>query len=460
VGLITKAISKAEKDQSPPAEQEKLPQPKGKKKLIIAFLALLFLCISLGSGYLFWIKPSLEPPPKEVRRRPIGARKRPAKPAPERSEGKTGADATNAQMAEPTSVSAQTPKQAIARQEPTKKTGAVSRREGKTAVSEKEPSGQTTESQASPVQQEPESIKTPSEMIPEPKEGSRAVESPIDKPREPVESAIEMLPETEGPQPPEQEEQSPTDIALPQSEEKDSEISFSDETTFPAPEDMPAEAVTPRSFAQLREEWKQPALEVTEISGSRAQRYYKKGASYHQQGELSRAIDSYKEALTFNPDHLTAHVNLATAYLQTGRLKEAEQELVYLYALKPKDAQILFNFGLLLYRTGEYISAETKLKKLLDSEPLHVEANLLLASIHEEKEELDKALELCIKAYQINSANPRVLYRLGRAWDMAKDPLKAAKYYRLFLKTAGEEQRELESAVRDRLKYLISQGEE
>ncbi len=173
-----------------------------------------------------------------------------------------------------------------------------------------------------------------------------------------------------------------------------------------------------------------------------------------------RAIQTYRKALTYNPDHLQAHINLATAYLETGRLKEAEQELIYGHALKPKDSQVLFNFGLLLFQTREYASAETKLKKLLQLDPFHLEANLLLSCVYEEEGQFEKAVEYCLRAYEINSFDPRVIYRLGRAYDMADQEAKAVQYYRMFLSTASEKESGLKEAVRNRLDYLVSRKEE
>jgi tetratricopeptide (TPR) repeat protein len=258
----------------------------------------------------------------------------------------------------------------------------------------------------------------------------------------------------------ENEGQIPAEVASGQEEGMLPEEYGEDETLSLPTEELYSEETTPSYASNLEHEWLQTAVEVTERSESRAERYYKKGASYQQQGKLSQAIESYREALTFNPDHLKAHINLATAYLQTSRLREAEQELVYLYALKPKDVTILYNFGLLLCQTGQYVSAEAKLRKLLELDPFHLEASLLLASIYEERGGINKAVELCMRAYQINSAHPRVLYRLGRAWDMVGDPAEAAKYYQLYLSTRSEKEGQLELVVRDRLNYLLSQKEE
>ncbi len=127
---------------------------------------------------------------------------------------------------------------------------------------------------------------------------------------------------------------------------------------------------------------------------------------------------------------------------------------MYIYPSRPKDSRILYNFGVLLYQTGEYASAENKLKRLLEMDPFHLEANLLLATIYEEKREMDQAIEACMRAHRINSAHPLVLYRLGRVWDLAGDPEKATMYYRQFMNCRSEKEPQLELAVRDRLKYL------
>ncbi len=201
-------------------------------------------------------------------------------------------------------------------------------------------------------------------------------------------------------------------------------------------------------------------MQITQRSESRADKYYKKGLSYQRQDQLGQAIDAYRRALSLNPDHPEANMNLAIAYLQAGRLKEAEQILVYLYASKPKDCEVLYNFGLLLYQSGELASAESKLERLLEIDPFHLQANLLLAGIYEENGELDRAVQSCQKAYRINSADGQVLYRLGRVWDLAGEPDKAIEFYRLFLNTSSEKRDELELAVRDRLKYLcLKRGE-
>ena len=436
MGLIAKVVKKVEKKESLPVEQGTPPKPEGKKKVarkkvMIAVAALLFVGTSLGLGYLFLLKPTSEVPPK-VARRSISAKKKLPEPATVQSEQKGDGEAAKSMAEEKETASKETLKKSAVRQEPPKEAGIDSEQKVKPATSEKEPSAILSESLTPTSQKEPE---TPKSEIKE------ASEPPI--------SSVSQ-----------EKKKIPPDVAPSEGRNEDFPEYITDEAAFPEQEEITSEEVAPSYAIDLRKWLAQKPLTVTQRSDFRAQKYYNKGVSYQQQGKLNRAIDSYRKALTFNPDHVQAHINLATAYLQAGRYKEAEKELIYVYALKPKDCQILFNFGLLLYLTGEHTSAETKLARLLELNPFHLEANLLLASIYEERGEFNKAIEPCMKAYQINSADPRVLYRLGRVYDMVGESTKATKYYRLLLNSGLEKENELELAVRDRLNYLILKGEE
>jgi Tfp pilus assembly protein PilF len=431
MGLINKAIKKMEKKEDPPALQETPLKPKGKRRFVISVVALLFIGTFLGLGYLFLLKPTSEVPPK-VARRSISAKKKPPKPATVQSEQKGDGEAVKLRAKEKETASKETLKKTAVQQEPPEEAGIVSEQKAKPATPEKEPSAILSENLTPTSQKEPEPPKS---------EIKEASETPI--------SSISQ-----------EEKKIPTELIPSEGKNEDSPEYITDETASPGQEEITSEEVAPSYAIDLRKWLAQKPLTVTERSDSRARRYYNKGVSYQQQKEFNRAIDSYRKALTFDPDHVQAHINLATAYLQIGRFKEAEQELIYVYALKPKDCQILFNFGLLLYQTGEYTSAETKLKKLLELDPFHLEANLLLASVYEETGDIKQALEFCMKASEISSTDPRILYRLGRVWDMAGETAKAIKYYRLFLNTGSEKENGLELAVRDRLNYLVSRKEE
>jgi len=436
-GLITKTVEKVEKHETPPVQPEAPAEPDhgkrspGKKRTLVIGAALLVIVVSLGLGYMFFLKPDPEPP-AETPRRSTSARTKPGRPVQKPAEAKEDAGASTADPSQPTGASAQS----------SDKSEAGGGRVAETVVNPELATGTSSAGQ---------------------EDLSRSDMGPVpDGQTEPQvsSSSAEEPGQQEEPSVLENEEQISTGPGFSEEEDVLPDEYMEDESPLLPPEEYLSEETSPSYAPDPEPGWKERTVEVAERSASRGERYYRKGASYQQEGKLNQAIESYTEALTFDPDHLQAHMNLATAYLQTSRFREAEQELAYLYAVKPKDPMVLFNFGLLLYRTGEYVSAEAKLRRLLEEDPFHLEASLLLAGIYEERGGVNKALELCTRAYQINSAHPRVLYRLGRAWDMVGDPAEAAKYYQLFLSTRSEKESRLELAVRDRLNHLLSQKEE
>lgn len=281
--------------------------------------------------------------------------------------------------------------------------------------------------------------------------------SPSQTEPETPESEIEVPPEPTSFSSPEGGRRILTEAGPSEPEEAAAAEHVAAETVSPEQKQRSSEGIALTYETDSRGELPQKKLAITVKSDTRAQRYYDKGLSYQGQGEFALAIESYRRALTFNPDHQQARLNLASACMQIGRSKEAERELTYLYAKNPDDTKVLFNLGLLWHQFGEYVSAEAKLRRILDLDPLHLEATLLLASIYEEWGEGNQALDYCMRAYRINSTDPRVLYRLGRTWDMAGEPAEAVKYYRLFLNAGSEGEEGLKSTVRDRLDYLVSQ---
>jgi len=499
MGLIAKAVDKAEQKEelpeipetSPPPEEEKKP---GKKKLLLLLAPLVLVGVGLVLGYFLVLKPAPEEPPK-ITRRSISARGQAAQQSGSPADQKRESGSLPAKTTDQGGTQKHTPDQASDSQTPTEKAVGASRHAQKPPADQAEPVKQKAVDQQAQVHNKPTSVPSEPETKavsqaskPESKEENlkRPIVAPPEVTKEqtaiPQTKELEQTARQDALQPEEQleilgppfvqpedtlqalellGEAVASDLVSPQDEQQERQPE-PDERIETSPEGQSSgpEIITGGHPYQPAGTKTRKGLEVSERSESRAERYYRKGISYQQQGDLSSAIDSYRLAVNYNPDHLQANMNLATAYLQTGRFKQAEQILVYLYASRPKDAKVLYNFGVLLYQSGEYASAENKLKKLLDIDPFHLEANLLLATIYEDQGELDKAIAACMKAHQIYSSHPRVLYRLGRVWDLAGQPTKAITYYQQFLNCREEKDPALELAVRDRLKYLGTRKEE
>lgn len=498
MGLITKAVNKVEKKPPEPPVVQETPQEtepqmrRGRKRFLFLAVPLLVLVVASALGYFFLLKPAPDTPAK-VTRRSISAKKTAAKPAQAIGEKKQEVGKPNQGKTEESGAPQKTAAGKSENQKPDQKAPAVSKSKPKPVKVENQATAQkTTETIAgekkvpasAPVSSETTASKTPQTIpvVKGPEKESIPVEAEKDQPLTSeldasLEAALELIPRGEeniemlgptlaqmenNPEPLQTDDPIylPAESAPGESDQQDSEWYLEEETGGSLVEEDQTGEMASYLLADPMEQNGENTLHVSNRSESRAERYFKKGISYQQQGEIAKAMESYRMALNYNPDHLQANMNLATAYLQTGRFKQAEQILVYLYASKPKDSKVLYNFSVLLYQTGEHGSAENKLKKLLEVDPFHLEANLLLATIYEEKGEMEKAMGACMKAHQINSTHPRVLYRLGRVCDLIGQTTKAITYYQQFLNSSSEREPELELAVRHRLKYLAARREE
>jgi len=431
VSLITKAVKKVEQEDAPPMEQEVPPQPKEKKRMGILVGAGLLTVVILSLGYFLFLKPAPEPP-RKASRSSVGARRKPVKPETVTPQGKENAlgTPTIAEVQEP--ASEEVPESPIVPQGQVQEAEVVSEQTGKTTEPGIIPTAEVKELQIPQMEVETD---IPQSILDQP-----AVPRPSPEPEPEQQIIPEEVISAKG------EDEFVSDGMLNQG------IPPEDGQIIPEKKALP---YSPDPAVELLER----PLTVKSTSDSKAERYYNKGVSYQKQGDFNQAIDLYNKALQFNSDHVQARMNLATACLQAGRFKEAEEQFNFLYFLEPNDYYILYNLGLLLFRTGDLESAEIKLKKLLILNPLHLEANLLLGSVLEEMGDFKEAAEYCMKAYFIDSADPRVIYRAGRVWDMVGDEKKAIRYYRLFLNTGWENDSGLRLAVRERLNYFESKKE-
>ena len=459
MSLVTKAIDKVEGEQ---VKTPAIPIPTGprKKKKLWFMLALVILLLGLGTGYMLFFRSSPDAPTKPVARLAAAKRKPVKKDAvvptnqvqPKNSTAAAINQTGGEQKKEDLSKPLQKPmagNQISSRTKRTKQTNLTKANEN--------------QKEKSPIDRENTAINEENSVINESKEPNPvSAVKPANLPDE--DESFENSPSEVSPE-------SETKTELPIQSEGKMEKKELPVPTSPIKGNLPkgqtvskekSPALEKAATTQLKPdgELTRRVPEVGDKSDYRAQIYYKKGVAYQQERKYDQALDSYKKALTLNPGHEQARVNLASVLMQIGRFKEAEEQLILLHALKPKDQKILFNMGLLSYKLAQYASAQDKLEQLLKINPFHLEACLLLASVYEDKGEMGKAEELCQQAYNIDTNSPAALYKLARVLDICGETSEAAKFYQLYLNSGLEKDNELELAVHERLNYLLLQKEE
>jgi len=115
-------------------------------------------------------------------------------------------------------------------------------------------------------------------------------------------------------------------------------------------------------------------------------------------GEQARAL--YQQVLNENPTLLDAKAKMAMTYVTTSEPMQGIQMLLSILQTNPNHELALYNLGLLSMQRGAYDKAVQRFEHLLEVNPQHAEAYLLLAESYlnlskpkEAKATLQKALE-------------------------------------------------------------------
>jgi len=189
-----------------------------------------------------------------------------------------------------------------------------------------------------------------------------------------------------------------------------------------------------------------------------AKNYFDFGLSSQRSGKLKEAEECYLKALALDSSFHPARLNLSTVYLEEGKLFEAENELNHLINKKPADPKVLYNIAFLYQRKNEFKKADEFLNRLFTADPKNSNAYLLKGRNLEAQNKLGEAIKAYAEAYQLNPNDPKILYSLGRAKDLAGEKIEALTYYQLFLNNSSEKNSDLIRSVSQRVSFLKSTG--
>ncbi len=87
------------------------------------------------------------------------------------------------------------------------------------------------------------------------------------------------------------------------------------------------------------------------------------------QGQFDSAISLYQRIIRRDDAFANAHYNLATAYFLQGEIAKAAKSLETFLALRPDDAEALYNLGCLKLRLGNFVVAEGYFQKAVGCLP-------------------------------------------------------------------------------------------
>jgi tetratricopeptide (TPR) repeat protein len=133
--------------------------------------------------------------------------------------------------------------------------------------------------------------------------------------------------------------------------------------------------------------------------------HYNLGTGLLQSGRPDEAIPHFQKTLEANPEYADAHINLGRAFMQKGMAHEAIAHYGKAIDIKPRYAEARYNLGVVLAQDGQMNEAIGHYQKALEIKPAYFDARNNLGSALLRAGRVDEAIVQFEEALRIHSGN-------------------------------------------------------
>mgnify|MGYP000437701735 CR=1 FL=1 len=179
--------------------------------------------------------------------------------------------------------------------------------------------------------------------------------------------------------------------------------------------------------------------------------------AYTKAGEYDEAVNVYKNAVKWNPDHLGTRMQLAETLLHNGQLKAAENELDRILERNPDHVPALVRMGEVINAQGSWWRWEDPTiywERALRLEPDNGAARQLLVEYYQDEAEyfiswgnFYQAIEMYRQALEILPHTGQLLAGMGGCHLRIGDDAKAEHYFREALSHAAADLKVYEEII-------------
>lgn len=155
--------------------------------------------------------------------------------------------------------------------------------------------------------------------------------------------------------------------------------------------------------------------------------FYNRGMFYLSRNEYDPAILDLQEALKRDPSLIDAHFQLATAFILTGKLQEAEQHATLSLAKRPDDPDALFNRGRAYYGMKNFVAAEKDFLASLRLKPSQDHVHYSLGHLYSVQDMWKQAIVHYTHSISLNPGNGRAFKFRGKAHEALGNKAEAKK---------------------------------
>ncbi len=141
--------------------------------------------------------------------------------------------------------------------------------------------------------------------------------------------------------------------------------------------------------------------EILEIDPEESEAHYNLGNAYADKEMFDDAIAMYKNAVEYNPEFVDAYLNLSMLYLDMELIEEAISLCKHAVKTNPDDPFLCFHLGEAYALNLQFKEAIAEYNKAMSINPMDPETQYRLAESYYEIEQYDKALEHATKAEEL-----------------------------------------------------------
>jgi tetratricopeptide (TPR) repeat protein len=134
-----------------------------------------------------------------------------------------------------------------------------------------------------------------------------------------------------------------------------------------------------------------------------------------ERGDLEQAIEAYKDFLSMRPNEAAVRSNLGVLLSRVGRFDEAIGEYEKAHDVDPNNPGIVLNLGLAYYKAGRIPEAAKEFSKAKAMAPGNLQTTLLLADCELRMGENANVIAILRSVEQQNPDNLAIAYMLGTA---------------------------------------------
>jgi Tfp pilus assembly protein PilF/FtsH-binding integral membrane protein len=154
------------------------------------------------------------------------------------------------------------------------------------------------------------------------------------------------------------------------------------------------------------------AVGVQIVRAQELRRLEQKASAALDEGDLRRAQDAYEKLLRLHPGDAVAEMDLGIVLAQSGRLEAARVRFAHAADRAPEDPVVVQNLALCLRRMNRPAEAAAQLERVSRLVPWNDDAWYELALIRDEQGRHSEALRLVTRALELNPSNrPAALLR-------------------------------------------------